>query len=166
MPTNRDIHDYIFACELALGVGHAGLAPLLGVSQRTLERWSGGVQAPMGLQLADLARCVHAKDPALAAEIAAASGQTLASLGIVAAVRAPTPTATPTPTPTQLVDLVVCATAEAMDVSPRVVRPFLRTAFARARELGLDVATVDTALAPVASASSKSGATKATSSKR
>ncbi|MDP9001553.1 MAG: hypothetical protein M3O46_15745, partial [Myxococcota bacterium] len=36
-----------------------------------------------------------------------------------------------------LIDAVVCAAAEALDVSPRAVRPALLAAFARASELGL-----------------------------
>jgi hypothetical protein len=40
----------------------------------------------------------------------------------------------------------VCAAAEAINVPPRDVRPALLAAFARARRLGIAIATVETAL--------------------
>jgi hypothetical protein len=145
MATYFDVRDYLIRSELALAVGHAGLAALLRVSQRTVERWSGGARAPSATQLADLARCVHSKDAALAAEIASAAGQTLASLGITTAPRQPSASNL---APARLGDLVVCAAAEQLSLSPSLVRPALRLAFARARELGLDVAAVEAALTP------------------
>ena len=46
------------------------------------------------------------------------------------------------------VDGVLCATAELLNLSPGVVRPALLTAVRRMRELGLDIETVEGALAP------------------
>jgi hypothetical protein len=47
-----------------------------------------------------------------------------------------------------LVEVVVCAAAEALDVSPRVVRPALLAAFKSARAVGLDLETMEKALTP------------------
>ena len=46
-----------------------------------------------------------------------------------------------------LADAVVCAAAEALDTSPRLVRPALLAALRCAREAGLTVATLEAALA-------------------
>jgi hypothetical protein len=45
-----------------------------------------------------------------------------------------------------MVDSIVCAAAEAMDVVPRQVRPALLAAFARARRLSLSTEVVEKAL--------------------
>ena len=45
---------------------------------------------------------------------------------------------------------VVCVAAEAMDLSPRALRPALFAAFKHARELGLTMDAMETALAPPA----------------
>ena len=47
---------------------------------------------------------------------------------------------------------VVCAAAEAIDVTPRVVRPALLAAVTRARQLGLTLETLDEALRATATA--------------
>jgi hypothetical protein len=92
---------------------------------------------------------VHPHDPALAARIVAARGATLEDAGIVAA-KPPAPApAPPSPAPPPyLVEVVVCAAAEALDVSPRVVRPALLAAFKSAHAVGLDVEAVEKALTP------------------
>jgi hypothetical protein len=93
-----------------------------------------------------------------AAEIAIGADTTLEALGIV---RPPPPAAPPPlPAPPQpalgsVVDSIVCAAAEAVDLSPGAIRPALVAAFARARELGLGVEAVEGALA------GKGGAVKA-----
>jgi len=116
------------------------LAERLTSSKRTVERWFAGESQPSDAQLGQLARLVHPRDPALAAEIAAAVGESLASLGV----HRPPP-------PAHLVDAVVCVAAETIDVPSRALRPALLAAFRRARELGLtleDVEKVLTAAAP------------------
>jgi hypothetical protein len=45
-----------------------------------------------------------------------------------------------------IVDTVVCAAAEAMQLMPDAIRPALRAAFRRARLAGLSVEAVDAAL--------------------
>jgi hypothetical protein len=147
-----------------LGVSQGELGELLGSSRRSGQRWDGGRSSPMPKQLHALSALVHPKDPELAAQIAMAGGSTLEQLGIVPppppppaplppiplprpppAVPAPAPPPPPPP-PEDVVDAVVCAAAEAIDVMPRTIRPALLAAFRRARRLGLDVATVERAL--------------------
>jgi DNA-binding XRE family transcriptional regulator len=149
-----------------LGMSQGELGELLGSSRRSGQRWEGGGSSPMPKQLHALSALVHPKDPELAAQIAAAGGSTLEQLGIVPpppppaplsrpippprpppAVSAPAPAPPPPPPPPEdVVDAVVCAAAEAIDVTPRTIRPALLAAFRRARRLGLDVATVERAL--------------------
>jgi transcriptional regulator with XRE-family HTH domain len=159
-----------------LGMFHGELADVLGVSRRTVSRW-GQDGARLRLdQVAKVAELAYAHDPSLAAEIAAAAGETLVTLGLEAAAP-PEPRAAPEPpmhpeppmppelppivaapppppvvpapprvAPQNLVDAVVCAAAEALDVSPRVVRPGLLAAIRCAREVGLTVEEMEAAL--------------------
>jgi DNA-binding XRE family transcriptional regulator len=149
-----------------LGMSQGELGELLGSSRRSGQRWDGGRSSPTPKQLHALSALVHPKDPELAAQIAMAGGSTLEQLGIVPPppppaplarpippprppppVSAPAPAPPPSPPPPEdVVDAVVCAAAEAIDVMPRTIRPALLAAFRRARRLGLDVATVERAL--------------------
>jgi hypothetical protein len=52
----------------------------------------------------------------------------------------------PPPDPIHIVDTVVCAAAEAMQIMPDDIRPALRAAFRRARLAGLTTEAVDMAL--------------------
>ena len=122
------------------------LAKYLGVSRRTVNRWGSRGVGLAPFQAHDLARLVHPRDPALAARLAAAGGATLESLGLEKKVPPPPP---PDP-PRHLVDVVVCAAAETLDISPRQVRAALLAAFRRAREAGLTVEHVEKALLPEA----------------
>jgi hypothetical protein len=92
---------------------------------------------------------VYPVDAALAAEIAAAGGTTLEALGVLPPPPPPAP-APPPPVPVtppdRVVDAVVCAAAEAMQVMPQSVRPAVLAAFACARELGLTVEGVERVL--------------------
>jgi hypothetical protein len=167
-----ELHQLLGKAQLALGLPHREFGPLLGSSQRTSERWAAKRSEPTKNQFVKLALHVYTRDPALASELAAALGGSLESLGIVAPPPPPPalPAAPPAPTPPPptppppppaapsspppppvppeaLAEYVVCAIAEAMDLSPRVVRSALRTAFGSARELGLDVAAIAAALA-------------------
>jgi hypothetical protein len=146
-PPARSIAELVTHARFAIGMTQRALGPLLGSSHRTAERWGVGQARPSNPQLATLAGHVYPRDPALAAELAAAAGQSLESLGLGVPAAAPGPPPAPSP---QLLDSVVCQAAEAMDVSPRAMRVALRAAFARARELGLDVAAVADALSPPA----------------
>jgi hypothetical protein len=141
---------------VTLGMFHGELADHLGVSRRTVSRWAHDGAHLTHDQVAKLAELAYEHDPSLAAEIAAAVGETLVTLGVeVIAV----PEAPPPPSPSlpavaaaprvalqNLVDAVVCAAAEALDVSPRVVRPGLLAAIRCAREVGLTVEEMEAAL--------------------
>jgi hypothetical protein len=135
-------------------VSQGRLGELLGSSHHTGQRWETAGSVPMPSQLHDLARRVFPRDPKLAAELAIAGKSSLEALGIVAPAPppAPPPPAPPPPAPKPLpaiedvVDAVVCAAAEAIDVLPKTIRPALKAAFARARRLGLTVEEVEKAL--------------------
>ncbi len=139
----------------ALATNQHGLANLLGVSRRTISRWTRHGSAPLDPSQTDaLARAVHPHDPRLAERIVAVRGATLVDAGIVRPPPAVSPPAPPPPAPAPptppayLVEVVVCAAAEALDVSPRVVRPVLLAAFKSARAVGLDLAALEAALSP------------------
>ena len=132
------------------------LGDLLGISRRTVQRWDAGRSHPSPFDLQKLAHAVHPKDPSLAAKLAKAAGTTLEALGLArvppASQPSPAPPAGPSPpalpalTTRHLVDIVVCAAAEALDVPPPAVRPVLLAAFRKAREVGLKVEDVEGAL--------------------
>jgi len=132
----------------ALRTTQVGLGKMLGVSRRTAQRWTGaGVPS---YEMRKLAHLVHPADPNLAGEIAKSMGTTLEALGIVSPPPPPPPPAALPPVrlapPNGVVDAVVCAAAEAMELMPREVRPALHAAFARAGEIGLTVEDVERAL--------------------
>ncbi len=140
--------------RVALGTTQEGLGAMLGVSRRTAQRWANsGVPAT---SLPDLARVVHPRAPDLAREIATHMGVTLEGLGIAPppapadlAPQLPAPLPLPPPPrplPDGVVDAVVCAAAEAMSLMPAQVRPGLYAAFARAKEIGLEVDVVERVL--------------------
>jgi transcriptional regulator with XRE-family HTH domain len=137
-----------------LGLNQRMLAERLGVSARTVQRWAGSIRPVPSSQKQELARAVAHLDPGLAVEIALLSGTTPESLGI------PTPgrderARLPT---TVLVDAVVCAGAEAIQVHPGAMRPALVAAFTRCQEMGLSVAeVVEALLAKRAAAASPGG---------
>jgi hypothetical protein len=155
----RPVPELLLDTRRALHVSGNGLAALVGVSRRTGQRWNQG-RGPYTLDLRKIAELVFPVDAELAAELAEAAGATLESLGLVPATPvapvapatpvAPTaPMAAPAPRPTppdRVVDAVVCAAAEAMQVMPQSVRPALLAAFACARELGLSVQDVERVL--------------------
>jgi hypothetical protein len=154
--------DFFERARVAVGnVTQAELGEKLGVSKRTAQRYSDKGVPPHYLK--ELARLVHPFDVALAAEIAGSMGHTLESLGVVAppapapppvvVVEAPPPPPPPPPPlppppppPDGIVDAVVCAAAEAMEMMPRDVRPGLLAAFKRAREIGVTVDMVERVL--------------------
>lgn len=143
--------------QLALLTSQGGLGVIAGASIRTGQRWAVGQTVPAPFQLCDLAAKVHPVDPTLAADIAAAGGSSLEALGLVEAPSAPAapppapalppPEATFSPPRDRVVDSIVCAAADAMDMLPRQIRPALLAAFTRARELGIAIGDVESALA-------------------
>jgi hypothetical protein len=61
---------------------------------------------------------------------------------------APAPAAQPAASPPHLADSIVCAAAEALDASPRTMRPALRAALERMVALGMTAGEVLAAMAP------------------
>ena len=132
----------------------AGRGP--GCSPRTITAYRfkhGGVLSP--LDYAKLARVCHPHDQTVARQLAAQGGHTLASLGLAdAAAAAPVRF---NASGAHLVDSVVCAAAEALDVSPRAMRPALRAAVERMVALGMPAQAVLDALGPAAGAPKDKG---------
>jgi transcriptional regulator with XRE-family HTH domain len=141
---NRPVRDLVQRGRLALGMTHKQLGQALRTSHRTAERWAAGRSTPGVEQVAELARLVFPKNRALAAELAAASSESLVSLGLVVEPKAP---AIPR---SVLFEAVVSAAAEAAQVRPGAARAGLAAAFARAEELGVSVAELVESVAPVA----------------
>jgi hypothetical protein len=155
-PGMAPISALLVAAQRSLGLNQEGLGKILGgVTRRTVWRYQGGHSEPQAHELHDLARRVFLVDASLAGQLAAASGATLESLGLVTAPpKLEATPVSPAPAPVDpiqarlLADAVVCAAAEALDVSPRVIRSVLHTAFVRASETGLSVDAIAKALAP------------------
>jgi hypothetical protein len=120
-----------------LRINQRMLGELLGLSRRTIQRWDQGHSAPTK---SDTAKLAAAHDPSLGAKLAQTCRTTLEPLGIAE------PAQTPLAPPSYLIDAVVCAAAEALNVAPPAVRPVLLAAFRRAREVGLRVEDVEAAL--------------------
>ncbi len=148
MPTT--IHGLVHLARRALHVGSQGdFGEMMGVSRRTGQRWETGRADPSWNKICQMARMVDPHDAALATQLAQAAGQSLVSLGLVKPPPPPEPAPPPGPPPAaaeDLVDAIVCAAAEAINLPPRDVRPALLAAFARARRLGLAIETVETTL--------------------
>lgn len=137
--------------RVALGISNKELAERMGCSRRTMQRWMARQSYIVPVELAKLAGLVAPHDRALAEEIAQTAGQTLEALGHA-------PPAPPRPPLPHLGHAVVCVAAEAMDLSPRALRPALHAAFKCARDLGLTVEELELALAPVAAAPKRAAA--------
>jgi|SRR5579872_2795260 len=150
----KTISPLVTRAQLTLELTQRTLGELLGSSMRTAQRWAAGQATPAPNQLKQLAIAVHPRDAELAASIGATIGETLESLGLVIA-RAPElpPAAPAPPTPSPeltllLVEAVVCAAAEALDASPRVVRAALLAGLERAQNAHLTVEAMLDALRP------------------
>jgi hypothetical protein len=115
----------------AARLSHVQAASILGVSPRTISRYISGRSAPTPALLEDLALVVAPLNSAIAGELAAAAGVNLP---------------TKTDDGARFVDVVICAMASAMNVSPNVVRPGLLAAYESATELGLSFDTIATVL--------------------
>jgi transcriptional regulator with XRE-family HTH domain len=137
-PNDPPVPVLLVLAQQALGFTQGDLGDLLGVSRRTISRWVLGGTVLSDDQVSTLARAVYPANASLATQIAANGGTTLERLGIVQPPK-PIEPPKPPPPPPRLVDVVVCAAAEALDASPRTVRPAVIAAFEAARDVGLDV---------------------------
>jgi DNA-binding XRE family transcriptional regulator len=157
---SKDCLQLVTRAQRTIGLSQRQLGELVGASRRTITRWFGGGSTPGLSALQTIAGAVYPHDPALAAALAAETGQTLVSLGIempppppapvIDAAPAPPepvgPPARPFPPARLVVDSIVCAAAESMQCAPSAVRDVLRAAFARARGLGLTLEEVEEGL--------------------
>jgi hypothetical protein len=141
---------------ITLGMPHAELGKYLGVSRRSYSRWALEGTYLLPRQGSELAALAYPHDPSLAAELAAVVGETLVSLGLELA-PPPPPAPVPVAEPSRAMpgvdavtrmNAVVCAAAEAIDASPRTVRPALLAALRCAREVGLTVESMLAILEP------------------
>jgi hypothetical protein len=130
-----------------LAIGQRDLAVVIGSSYRSVQRMQAGQSWPTPEQMQRLAVAVHKEAPPLAAEIAAAAGATLETLGVIEPPRVPQG---PPPPPADLVPLlaeaVVAAAAEVLDLSPATVRPALLAALERAQKARLTLDALASAL--------------------
>jgi len=142
--------EMLYRVQGALKINQNRLAEMLGCSPRTVYRYyaRGGQLSPRSC--ATLATACHPHDRALAAHVAERGGHTLESLGLERPVAPVAPAAAPPPLPAgpHLADSIVCAAAEALDASPRTMRPALRAALERMVALRMTAAEVLEALAP------------------
>jgi DNA-binding XRE family transcriptional regulator len=138
----------------ALHLSQQKLGNLLGYSRRTIIRAEQRGKIVLPQTWETLARACHPRDRALAAELAAAAGHTLVSLGLEAPPAASAPPAAPRPAPSSrhMVDSIVCAAAEAMQTPPHAMRPALTAAFERAIALGMSAEEVLKGMAPARAA--------------
>ena len=149
---------------MKLGYTQQQFGDALGISKRTVARWSRRGGSPTLRQIHTLARLVHPRDADLAQQLASAASETLESLGIVLPAPPPAPPALPplpAPSPPlpigSVVEAVVCAAADALNAPPSTVRAALFAAFRRAHELRLSVEDVEGALLPPPSANRAQG---------
>lgn len=139
----------------------AELADAMGTSSRTVIRWEKGHASLVPDQARELARLVREEDDELADEllvvtgVGAEGGVDVAIAGALEPLLAPAPTprepaaapAPHAPAPKHLVDAVLFAAADAVDMVPRAVTPAVVAAFTRAHELGLSIEAVVEGLA-------------------
>jgi hypothetical protein len=164
----------LIKAQQALAGTRTSLGSIMGgLSRKTISKYQDGNGRPHPTLLHPLVRRVYPVDPALAEKLAAFSGATLGSLGLVTPV-SPAPQAPPPPPPAAIaaerapderhtrlfVDAVLCAAANALDVSPRTVRGVLFAAFSQAKETGLSFETLAKALAPSKAAAGRRTRTK------
>jgi transcriptional regulator with XRE-family HTH domain len=144
-PDIPPLPSLLSSARLALGASQEKFGTLLGVTRKTAARIETGQSLLSDGKFHTLARAVYPVDKALATQLAAAGYATLAEIGIV---EAPVPLQKTAPAHV-LGHALVCAAAEALDASPRAMRPVLVAAFQVAKDLGL---TVEEALQTLAEA--------------
>ncbi|MGO9713159.1 MAG: hypothetical protein ACLQBL_30145 [Polyangiaceae bacterium] len=162
---NRPTGELVARAQQALGMTHRQFGEALGASERTSLRWASGRSSLAIMHLRELAKLTHPKNASLAQSIAEACSETLESLGIVAP-SPPEPAPPPPPlAPHLAADLVVYAAADALGSAPKAARTALLAAFTRARELGVRIEDLESALAAPAAATPKAGTATSTRQK-
>jgi transcriptional regulator with XRE-family HTH domain len=137
MATTPTRHQLLLRAQESLHLNQKQLGALLGLSSRTIGRWyrGGGGLYPGACE--KLARATHPLDAALAKDLAARGGTSLVALGLE---KPPAPSVVKgelTPLPAHLADSIVCVAAEAVETTPKAMRPALVAAFERALALGM-----------------------------
>jgi hypothetical protein len=90
---------------------------------------------------------VYPLNAALAEELAAYAKTTTQALGLGGTTAATARSTRPRPATEHIIDTVVCAAADAMNLPPEAVRPAVRAAFRRAQQAGFTREEVEAALA-------------------
>ena len=149
--TLDEIPVFLMEARRTLHLSQQQLGDIMHLSKRTIIRMEQGRSSPIPPQYERVARALFPVNPALAEHYAGAAGTTLVAMGLVApppppAPATPPPAAGPSPldpaASRSMADSIVCVAAEAMDASPRAVRPALLAAFERMKTLGMGVETV------------------------
>jgi hypothetical protein len=140
----------VWEAKRRLGLSQRKLGNLVGLSLRTMQRWSGRRSTPGALHVTKLAAAVHPVDAELAQRLVAHVGHTLESAGIAGAALPP-----PSPLRPFVVDSVVAAASETLDISPRLARPALLAALERAKAAGLSLDDLLAVLRPAPPAPTK-----------
>ena len=145
-----------------LAMSQRELANLLGISERTVQRWDSGRSTPYAPDMARLAVAVHPRNAALAQRIAARSGKSLEELGVrTAQADAAEPAArVPPEMVVHLASTVVCATADVLGVPPATARTALLVALRKAADLELSAEDLAWALDVSSSAKDAKGRAK------
>ncbi len=145
----REVSELLVRAGMALRLSQGEIGTLLGVSRRTISRWTGSGAALIKDQGQALARALHPVDVALARKAAEAGGSSLAALGLDPAVVAQGAKEALAAN-VRRVRTVLYEAADAIDASPRAVRPALLAAFRAASAEGLSLADATAALEAMA----------------
>jgi hypothetical protein len=121
------------------------LAEFLGVSDRTMRRWTVGGTRLIPSKLTLLVEAVHPNDPVLAGRIAAYHGQTLEEMGLGL------------PPEQRVAFAIVRAAADVVGVSPSAMRPAIAAALERAKAEGLTLESAHALVAAPSKGTKKSG---------
>ena len=142
----EEVPVFLMEARRTLHLSQQQLGDIMGLSKRTIIRMEQGRSTPLPSQYVMVARALCPVNQALAEHYAAAAGTTLVGAGSRGtSARAHPAFASPFPAVRRpghvqsLADSVVCVAAEAMDASPRAVRPALLAAFERMKALGMGV---------------------------
>jgi transcriptional regulator with XRE-family HTH domain len=145
----RPMRRILRSVRQALGMSQTELADAIGSSRRTIIRRERGYSAPVPSEVQELADLVRSEDPDLADELLIAGGIELKA-DIETQSAAPIvethSVVAPARLPKHAVDAVLYAAADAMDESPRRIKPAIVAAFLRAKEMELTVEEVIEAL--------------------
>jgi hypothetical protein len=158
--------ELILEAQRELHLLNNGLADLLGIHKRTLQRWlKSGTSTPVG-ELHTLAEAVLPTNPDLARRLVECARRVAAEAGLSVAAwgLAETPPPAPGPAPATLpapsapggltqgghpraarpedAELVLFAAASALDLPSRAVLPAVTAALRRALSLGLDLGSL------------------------